>query len=256
MNIWRGENLEMSFRVWQCGGSIQIAPCSHVGHLFRKSSPYSFPGGITKTLFANLARVALVWLDDWAEFYFRFNENARIVKDVQNVSARLELRERLQCKTFQWYLENVWPQHFFPTPDRFFGRIRNLEKDQCLIKPQKKTLSNQPMGIATLEKCLGDDISLEMFVMTPEGAIMTDDSICLDAPEKVIIGPSKVRIMACTGHSRQQWEYHKETKELKHKTNQKCLDLSDSPKFTEGLVIQDCKGTNDQKWALESVPWR
>lgn len=62
-----------SIQVWQCGGSIEIAPCSHVGHLFRKSSPYSFPGGVTEVLFGNLARVALVWMDEWKEFYFKFN---------------------------------------------------------------------------------------------------------------------------------------------------------------------------------------
>lgn len=77
MNVWGGENLEMSFRVWQCGGKIQIVPCSRVGHIFRKSSPYSFPGGINKTLFSNLARVAMVWMDEWAGFYFKFNEMAR-----------------------------------------------------------------------------------------------------------------------------------------------------------------------------------
>lgn len=46
-----------------------------------------------------------------------------------------------------------------------------------------------------------------MFVMTKEGFIMTDDSICLDAPEKSGTGPMKVRIMACSGYSRQKWEY-------------------------------------------------
>ena len=56
-----------------CGGSLEISTCSHVGHVFRKSTPYSFPGGTSKIVNKNNARLAEVWLDGWKEFYYSIN---------------------------------------------------------------------------------------------------------------------------------------------------------------------------------------
>ena len=62
-----------AFQVWMCGGELMIATCSHVGHVFRKSTPYTFPGGTSKIVNHNNARLAEVWLDEWKEFYFSIN---------------------------------------------------------------------------------------------------------------------------------------------------------------------------------------
>lgn len=56
-----------------CGGTLEIVTCSHVGHVFRKSTPYTFPGGTSKIVNHNNARLAEVWLDEWKEFFYAIN---------------------------------------------------------------------------------------------------------------------------------------------------------------------------------------
>ena len=68
-DIWGAENLELSFKTWMCGGTLEIVPCSHVGHIFRERSPYKWISGVNVP-FRNSVRLAEVWLDDYKKYYY------------------------------------------------------------------------------------------------------------------------------------------------------------------------------------------
>lgn len=49
---------------------MEIVTCSHVGHVFRKATPYSFPGGTGQVINKNNRRLAEVWMDDFKDFFY------------------------------------------------------------------------------------------------------------------------------------------------------------------------------------------
>ncbi|KAI4873753.1 hypothetical protein NFI96_010606 [Prochilodus magdalenae] len=193
MEIWGGENIEMSFRVWMCGGQLEIVPCSVVGHIFRTRTPHSFPKGL-EVIVRNQVRVAEVWMDDYKNVFYRRNKKAASIaqnKSFGDISERLELKERLQCKNFSWYLENVYPEAFVPElHPSLFGSLKNMGSHTCLDIGEKKPIKKA----VVLYIChyMGGNQHFE-YTVHQELRHNTAMQLCLHAT----IEPEPVRIELC-----------------------------------------------------------
>jgi len=240
MDIWGGENLEMSFRVWQCGGVLEIIPCSHVGHVFRDKSPYTFPGGVAKIVNKNAARVAEVWMDEWRDFYYAMNPGARNV-EIGDLTARRGLRKDLKCKSFRWYLENVYPESQMPLDYYYLGEMKNDGTHNCLDTMGRK--SGEEVGLSYCHGLGGNQV----FAYTKRQQIMSDDN-CLDAASAD--GP--VKLVRCHGMGgNQAWVYNDEDKTIRHMNTNKCLTTQKTNPNQPKLV--DCQPSSSyQLWTMGS----
>merc|ERR1711957_833636 len=104
---WGSEHIEMSLRAWRCGGSVEVVPCSRVGHMFRQARPYVLHyDGPEK----NKKRLIEVWLDEYAEKAYKASPHLKNFKKMGDISERLALKKRLGCKSMDWYVQNVYPE--------------------------------------------------------------------------------------------------------------------------------------------------
>lgn len=55
-----------------CGGSLEVLPCSRIGHLYRLST-YSFNGNGDLIKARNNVRVVEVWMDEFKDFFYAAN---------------------------------------------------------------------------------------------------------------------------------------------------------------------------------------
>ncbi|GLD69131.1 polypeptide N-acetylgalactosaminyltransferase 11, partial [Lates japonicus] len=216
MDIWGGENLEISFRIWMCGGQLLIIPCSRVGHIFRKRRPYGSPGG-QDTMAHNSLRLAHVWMDEYKEQYLSLRPELR-ERGYGDISERVALRKRLQCRSFRWYLDTVYPEMQTVAngnkqqPPLFInkglrrpkvlqrGQLRNLATGRCLVAQGR---ASQKGGAVVLRPCDPRDPEQD-WAYDEEGQLVLAGLLCLDVSEVRTFDPP--RLMKCHGSGgSQQW---------------------------------------------------
>ncbi|XP_046551492.1 putative polypeptide N-acetylgalactosaminyltransferase 9 [Haliotis rubra] len=96
LEIWGGENTELSIKTWLCGGGLEIIPCSNVAHMYHPHRPSEESDIRYKR---NIARVSNVWLDK----YKHYTDNCDgSIADYGDISDRIALRDSLKCHPFEF----------------------------------------------------------------------------------------------------------------------------------------------------------
>ncbi|KAL1494443.1 hypothetical protein ABEB36_010041 [Hypothenemus hampei] len=238
-DIWGGENLELSFKTWMCGGTLEIVPCSHVGHIFRKRSPYKWRKGVN-VLRRNSVRLAEVWLDEYSKYYYQRIGNEK--GDYGDISERKALRKNLGCNSFKWYLDNVYPELFIPGDAVASGEIRNMGygAKTCLDSAARKNEMHKPLGLYPCHKQGGN----QFWLYSKTGEIRRDEACADYSGQDVILYP-------CHGSKgNQYWNYDLSTKLLRHGSSGKCLAINAAK---TKLVMEHCDPEVEyQKWNLEN----
>lgn len=240
MDYWGGENVELSFRTWLCHGSMEIIPCSRVGHVFRKSLPFSIPGGLDNVLIKNIRRSVEVWMDGFKDFYYASVVTAKNIK-FGDISSRTELRDRLQCKPFAWYLENVYPEQHIPQKNSIgWGTVTQMNDEQKVFCID--TLGeNVGGGKLHLVKCDSKNANQE-FVLTREEKEFRHLDLCVEIPKKAPVGKA-VLLDICHGKQQQRWDYYGNTIKPEGHSNL-CLDSAQGTAL--GLTVEVCNHAKSQ----------
>ncbi|CAG5097173.1 Similar to Pgant6: N-acetylgalactosaminyltransferase 6 (Drosophila melanogaster) [Cotesia congregata] len=254
LDIWGGEQYELSFKIWQCGGQMFDAPCSRVAHIYRKFAPFPNPGK-GDFLGRNYKRVAQVWMDEFAEYIYKRRPHLRSL-DPGDLTVQKALREKLNCKPFKWFMENIAFDLMDTYPpvepeDFALGEIRNIGVSELCLDAKRRA-KNEAIAV---DLCVKDNVKVangeQEFRLTWRKDIRPKTRTdCLDVSSGVAKAP--VTLYPCHGQQgNQRWRYDVEKQWLLHGLGDRCLDTDPA---TKKVFVSACDpASSTQKWRIHEV---
>ena len=229
------ENLDLSFRAWMCAGGVFMAPCSHMGHIYKPRQSFTDAVEADKNWLIDAARVAEVWLDEYKQYFYaaRVTANELALGDLKSM---LNVKKNLKCRSFKWYLINVAKDVFVPDKRRLQHRgMLQGNKGRCLDK-----MGRNAGGEPGLYICHGKNAN-QYRMHSNINEIRTIDGFCLDFAGR--LGDSAVMQTCHSARGNQEWDYN-EVKHLVHVPSQLCLELTSE----EELGLMPCEDAPSQVW--------
>lgn len=245
--VWGGENFELSFKIWQCGGKILWVPCSHVGHVYRGFMPYSF-GDLAKKnkgplITINYKRVIETWFDDKHKEFFYTREPLARLLDHGDISKQLLFKNNNNCKSFQWFMDNVAYDVIdkFPElpPNIHWGELRSIATSNCL-----DTMGHSPPSLMATSHCHGFGNN-QLIRLNAKGQLAIGER-CVEADSQGI------KLAFCRlGTVDGPWQYDEKNRTLIHRVHKKCMALHPQ---THQLSLMPCDINNIyQQWSFHQI---
>ncbi|XP_042351826.1 probable polypeptide N-acetylgalactosaminyltransferase 8 [Plectropomus leopardus] len=250
MTVYGGENVELGIRVWLCGGSVEVVSCSRIAHIERTHKPYALD--LNPSMRRNALRVADIWLDDYKKnVHIAWNiplKNHGI--DIGDVSERKRLREKLKCKPFKWYLDNIYTS--LETWDNIlgYGVLKStLLRSHCMDQ------GAVPGNIPILYECHFEQAQQCFYNSDGEiiiGGIKSHNyntNRCLVDPGTGRTPTLQDCQLAKLKQLHMHWDF-KQGQAIINKATKRCLEVAEGESSVYEVIIQQCSG---QSWRIQHL---
>ncbi|XP_039404451.1 polypeptide N-acetylgalactosaminyltransferase 15 isoform X1 [Corvus cornix cornix] len=244
MTMWGAENLELSIRTWLCGGSVEIIPCSRVGHVYRNHFPRAF--SYEEAIVRNKIRIAETWLGSFKENFYKHDTVAFLISKAEkpDCTERLQLQKRLGCRNFQWFVSNVYPElsQLGDTP-RFSGKLYSTGVGFCAdYRPGRATAE----GSIELSPCSDSLTQHFEYNSVKEIRLGSAPLLCFDVRRGKVIPQNCTKE---TDSSNQHWDVQ-ENGMIVHVLSGKCIEAGKS-EDEKDLFLCACNKNANQVWQFE-----